>query len=89
MKEFTCTFFNPVILFEDNRECLEYVKNNNNARRSKHIDVRYHFISDLEKDKIITLTTIRSQDNIADIMTKPLDKSTFTRLSSQFMRVIN
>ena len=65
------------------------MKNNNNAKRSKHIDVRYHFISDLEKDKIITLTTIRSHDNIADIMTKPLDKTTFTRLSSQFMRVIH
>ena len=88
LKEFTCTFFQPVILFEDNKACLEFVKNNNNAKRSKHIDVRYHFISDLEKDKVITLTSVRSHDNIADIMTKPLDKTTFTRLSSQFMRVI-
>ena len=89
LKEFTCTFFHPVILFEDNKACLEFVKNNNNAKRSKHIDVRYHFISDLERDKVITLTSVRSQDNIADIMTKPLDKTTFARLSSKFMRVIN
>ena len=90
LKEFTCNFFHPVILFEDNKACLEFVKNNNNAKRSKHIDVRYHFISDLERDKVITLSTsVRSQDNLADIMTKPLDKTTFARLSSKFMRVIN
>ena len=40
LKEFTCTFFSPVILLDDTKECVEYAKNNE--------DVGYHFISDLK-----------------------------------------
>ena len=88
LKEFTCQFFHPVVIFEDNSACIAYVKNNNNPKRSKHIDVRYHFITDLVHANVITMVPVRTTDNIADIMTKPLDKHTFARLASSFMRVL-
>ncbi|KAL6340019.1 hypothetical protein AAG906_038854 [Vitis piasezkii] len=39
--------------------------------RSKHIDVRYHFLRDLCKDGVIDLVFCKSEDQIADILTKP------------------
>ena len=39
LKEFTCTFFSPVILLDDNKDCVKYVENKNDAKLSKHVDV--------------------------------------------------
>jgi hypothetical protein len=48
--------------------------------KTKHIEVRYHFLRDnVEKEKI-TLIHVPTHDQLADIFTKPLDQATFTRL---------
>ncbi|PNX62471.1 hypothetical protein L195_g053000 [Trifolium pratense] len=48
--------------------------------RSKHIDVRFHFLRDLSKDGVIELQFCKSQEQLADIMTKPLKLDSFCRL---------
>jgi hypothetical protein len=48
--------------------------------RCKHIDVRYHFLRDLNKDGIIELKFCKSQDQLADIMTKALKVDSFSKL---------
>jgi len=88
LQEFTCTLIHPVILFEDNKSCIDYTKNSTNHQKTKHISVRYHFIRELVEKKILQLTAISSEDNLADIMTKPLDKKVFHRLMGKFMTVI-
>jgi hypothetical protein len=88
LKEFTCKFQDPIILFEDNKAYLDFSKNSTNHQRTKHISVRYHFIRDLIADRLISLTAIPSEENIADIMTKPLDKKVFQRLRAKFMTII-
>jgi hypothetical protein len=48
--------------------------------KTKHIEVRYHFLRDnIEKGKI-ALIHVPTHDQLADIFTKPLDQATFTRL---------
>jgi hypothetical protein len=48
--------------------------------KTKHIEVRYHFLRDnIEKGKI-DLIHVPTHDQLADIFTKPLDQATFTRL---------
>jgi hypothetical protein len=48
--------------------------------KSKHIEVRYHFLRDnIEKGKI-ALIHVPTHDQLADIFTKPLDQATFIRL---------
>jgi hypothetical protein len=48
--------------------------------KTKHIEVRYHFLRDnVEKGKI-ALIHVPTHDQLADIFTKPLDQETFTRL---------
>ncbi len=39
---------------------------------AKHMDLRQHFLHQAVQDKIISLREIKSEDNIADLLTKPL-----------------
>ncbi|MCH93881.1 disease resistance protein [Trifolium medium] len=48
--------------------------------RCKHIDVRYHFLRDLSKDGVIELKFCKSQNQLADIMTKALKLEAFCKL---------
>ncbi|KAK6163846.1 hypothetical protein DH2020_000710 [Rehmannia glutinosa] len=48
--------------------------------RTKHIDVRYHFIRDHVEKKDITLEYISTDKQLADIFTKPLCESRFEEL---------
>jgi hypothetical protein len=48
--------------------------------RCKHIDVRFHFLRNLVKDGIVELRHCKSEDQIADLMTKPLKLEAFCKL---------
>ncbi|XP_056159718.1 secreted RxLR effector protein 161-like [Syzygium oleosum] len=50
--------------------------------RSKHIDVRYHFIREQVKEKEIEISHVKSEDQVADIFTKPLKVDAFWKLKS-------
>lgn len=50
--------------------------------RSKHIDVRFHFLRELTKDGVVKLVHCHTQEQIADIMTKPLKLDVFVKLRS-------
>jgi histone deacetylase 1/2 len=48
--------------------------------KTRHIEVRYHFLRDnVEKEKI-ALIHVPTQDQLADIFSKPLDQAPFARL---------
>ncbi|GKB69149.1 retrovirus-related pol polyprotein from transposon TNT 1-94 [Tanacetum coccineum] len=51
--------------------------------RTKHIDIRYHFIRDHILKGNIELHFIPTEYQLADIFTKPLDEPTFTRLKAE------
>nr|GEU71644.1 retrovirus-related Pol polyprotein from transposon TNT 1-94 [Tanacetum cinerariifolium] len=53
--------------------------------RTKHIDIRYHFIMDPILKGNIELHFIPTEYQLADIFTKPLDKPTFTRLKAKLV----
>jgi hypothetical protein len=48
--------------------------------RTKHIEVRYHFLRDNVEKGTIVLSHVPTQDQLANIFTKPLDQATFVRL---------
>ena len=48
--------------------------------RTKHIDIRYHFIREHVMNGTVVLHFVPTADQIADIFTKPLDESTFSKL---------
>ena len=48
--------------------------------RTKHIDIRHHFIRDLVEGKVIKLEHVATDLQLADIFTKALDASQFENL---------
>ena len=48
--------------------------------RTKHIDIRHHFIRDLVEDKVIALEHVATELQLADIFTKALDANQFENL---------
>ena len=63
----------------DNQGALALVKNPHLHERSKHIDIQYHYIRDLEARKRIAVDYIPTTDMVADGLTKPLDRVAFQR----------
>jgi hypothetical protein len=64
----------------DSTSAISVAKNPVLHFKTKHIEVRYHFVRDnIEKGKI-ALIHVPTHDQLADFFTKPLDQATFTRL---------
>jgi hypothetical protein len=62
----------PVKLFGDNTSAIKLAGSHMMTGRSKHIDIKHHFIRGLVNDGRICLEHIPGEENIADIFTKPL-----------------
>ena len=61
-----------VQLLCDNQAALKLLKHPIASARSKHIDVIYHFARERVERKEVVFDYINTDDNMADIMTKPL-----------------
>ena len=48
--------------------------------RTKHIDIKHHFIREKVIDEKIRVVQILSEENVADVLTKPLARSAFERM---------
>ncbi|CAJ2635927.1 unnamed protein product [Trifolium pratense] len=75
MKQSECT-----LIYCDNSSSIKLSKNPIMHGRSKHIDVRFHFLRDLTKDGTIELVHCRSEEQLADLLTKPLKLESFCKL---------
>ena len=59
-------------IYCDNNLAIKLSKNPVLHGRNKHIDVKCHYLRDLTIDEVIKLIDCRNEDQIADILTKPL-----------------
>ncbi|KAJ8899766.1 hypothetical protein K2173_019466 [Erythroxylum novogranatense] len=64
----------------DNSSTIKLSRNPVLHGRSKHIDVRFHFLRDLTKNEVVKLVHCGTNDQIANILTKPLKLEAFVRL---------
>jgi hypothetical protein len=67
LKELGNTNTDIITLYEDNKSCIQFTKNNNVHKRSKHIDQRYHYIRELVADNKVKLEYVPTDQNIADL----------------------
>jgi hypothetical protein len=58
-------------------------KNPVQHKKTKHIDIRHHFIRDLVENKVVTLEHVSTKEQVADIFTKALDDVQFEKLRSK------
>ncbi|KAK9048587.1 hypothetical protein SSX86_032448 [Deinandra increscens subsp. villosa] len=64
-------------IFCDNAAALEIVKNPVQHSKTKHIDIKVHFIRDCFDRELIQLQKVSSDQNVSDIFTKPLPRPNF------------
>ncbi|GKA95341.1 retrovirus-related pol polyprotein from transposon TNT 1-94 [Tanacetum coccineum] len=64
----------------DNKGAIDLSKNPVQHSRTKHIEIRHHFLRDNVQKGNISIEKVASEDNIADIFTKPLKREVFNYL---------
>ncbi|GJV35380.1 copia protein [Tanacetum coccineum] len=64
----------------DNKGAIDLSKNPVQHSRTKHIEIRHHFLRDNIQKGNISIEKVSSKDNIADILTKPLKRESFNYL---------
>ncbi|GKB71696.1 hypothetical protein Tco_0933108 [Tanacetum coccineum] len=64
--------FNKIPMYCDNKSVIALYCNNVQHSRSKHIDIRYHFIKEKMDNGVIELYFIRTKYQLVDIFTKAL-----------------
>ena len=67
----------PTELWEDNASCILMSENPTNRERSRHVDVRVHFLRDMVRDGAVKLIKCAGTQNVADALTKSLPKPVF------------
>jgi len=71
-----------VVLNVDNQSAIKLAKNPEFHKRSKHIDIRYHYLRERVADGDIDIKYTPTEVQIADIFTKPLPRDRFVALRS-------
>ena len=64
----------PMLLHVDNQGAMDLASNGSTNRRTKHIDVRYHFCRQSIQDKLVSLKYCPTKDMAADVFTKALGR---------------
>lgn len=69
----------PVKIFEDNQGTIALSKNPVCRQRSKHVDIKYHFVRSAHIEGKVTIEYCPTENMVADVLTKPLTKAKFER----------
>ncbi|GJX13724.1 putative ribonuclease H-like domain-containing protein [Tanacetum coccineum] len=69
-------------IYIDNESTICIVKNPVSHSKTKHIEIRYHFIRDSYEKKLIQVIKIHTDKNVADLLTKAFDVSRTPRYLS-------
>ena len=68
-----------ISMYEDNAGTKALAENPQGSHRSKHIDVRFHFLRGLVRLEQVVVHSVASAEQHADILTKPLGREAFRR----------
>ena len=77
-----------VKLYIDNQSTLSIMKSGQFSRRSRHIDVKFHFLCDLVSSKQIEVYYCPTDLQVADILTKPLTHTIFDKFRNVIVKNI-
>ena len=79
----------PTMIYCDNQSCIKLSENPVFHDRSKHIEIRYHFIRDWVQRGAVRLAYVSTNDQVADILTKSLPKGKHVRFRGMMGVVAN
>ena len=69
----------PTMVYEDNQGCIALGRNPKDHPRTKHIDVKFHYVRDVIERKKMDVTYCPTGDMVADTLTKSLAKPKFEK----------
>jgi hypothetical protein len=72
-----------VPLLCDNESAIRMTDNPIEHNRTKHIDIRYHFLRDHQQKRDIKIAYVNTHNQLSDIFTKTLDEKTFSKLRNE------
>ena len=67
----------PIVIHCDNQSCIKLTKNPVFHDRSKHIEMRYHYVRDMVQKNILSIQYVPTAKQTTDILTKPLSLTKF------------
>ena len=73
----------PTVVKEDNQSAMAIAANPGNHTRTKHIDIKFHYIRSAVQQNSIKLVYCPTSMMVADVLTKPVYQETFQRLRSR------
>ena len=72
----------PIVIKEDNQGAIALARNPIAHSRTKHIDIRFHFIRKAQEEGIIDIEYCPTSHMVADLLTKPIPRGQFEKLRS-------
>ena len=72
--------YKPTRINCDNQGSIKLAGNPETHQRTKHIDIKYHFLRERVNMGEISLKYVNTNDNLSDIFTKAIEHRRFTRL---------
>jgi len=70
----------PRKIYLDNLSVIALTKNHVFHDKSKHINIRFHYVRDCITNKEFEVKNVKTQGQVTDIFTKPLKHDVFTKI---------
>lgn len=77
LKQLNVEQIQPTVLHCDNAAAEQLIKNPVYHRRTKHIDIKFHYIRQIVRDGLLEIRHVSSGEQLADMFTKPLTRDKF------------
>jgi hypothetical protein len=74
------------IIRMDSTSAMALIRNPVVHQRTKHIDIKYHFIRNLVDSGVVDIMYVPTEDNVADLFTKAVSVATFLKLSKLLVK---
>ena len=69
-----------IVIKEDNQGAIALARNPVSHSRTKHIDIRFHFIREAQEQESIDIEYCPTYEMVADLLTKPIPRGQFEKL---------
>jgi hypothetical protein len=85
LEEISINVEKPSTIWQDNQSTIHISKHGIIREKTKHVRVKYHFISEKIDQNLIEVKYIQTDKQQADILTKGLNKDLFTNIRKEIM----
>lgn len=75
----------PIIILEDNKAAIDWANKPTSTQRMRHVERSLYWIRQYVQNKWIKLKSVKSEEQLADIGTKPVTKAIFQNLSQRII----